>query len=68
MREFKINRNKKSSEPADELIAKHQNFGRFYHDYERLTKRSKKPVHRDPKLYLLMVLIAVILYLILSEE
>lgn len=67
MRKFSINREKKDLEPSDEQIKRHKDFSRLHHDYERLTKRGKKPIFRDPKLYLLMVLVGVILYLILSE-
>lgn len=67
MRKFSINREKKDLEPSDEQIKRHKDFSRLHHDYERLTKRGKKPIFRDPKLYLLMVLVGVILYLILSD-
>lgn len=68
MRKFSINRDKKELEPTDEQIKRHKDFSRLHHDYERLTKRGKKPIYRDPKLYLLFVLIGIILFLILMEE
>jgi hypothetical protein len=40
----------------------------LHHEYERLTKRGKKPIYGDPKLYLLMVLIGVIMLLLFLEE
>ena len=54
MRKFSIHREKKEIEPTDEQIKRHKDFARLHHDYERLTKRGKKPVYRDPKLYLLV--------------
>jgi hypothetical protein len=68
MRKFSINRDNKKLEPTDEQIKRHKDFSRLHHDYERLTKRGKKPIYRDPKLYLLFVLIGIILFLILMEE
>jgi hypothetical protein len=68
MRKFSINREKKDLEPSDEQIKRHKDFSRLHHDYERLTKRGKKPIYRDPKLYLILVLVGIILFLILTEN
>jgi hypothetical protein len=68
MRKFFINRGTTEKvEPTEQQINRHKNFGNFYHEYERLTKRGKKPIYQDPKLYLLIVLIGIILFLILAE-
>lgn len=67
MRKFSINRKKKDLEPTDEQIKRQKDFSRLHHDYERLTKRGKLPIYRDPKLYLLLVLIGVILFLIFMD-
>jgi len=68
MRKFSINREKKNLEPTDEQIKRQKDFSRLHHDYELLTKRGKKPIYRDPKLYLLFVLIGIILLLIFLEK
>ncbi len=67
MRKFRINRENNVG-PTEEQIARQKDFSRLHHEYERLTKRNKKPIYRDPKLYLLFVLIAIILMLILLSE
>jgi hypothetical protein len=67
MRKFSIHREKKEIEPTDEQIKRHKDFARLHHDYERLTKRGKKPVYRDPKLYLLVVIIGIVLLLAFLE-
>lgn len=67
MRKFSIHREKKEIEPTDEQIKRHKDFARIHHDYERLTKRGKKPVYRDPKLYLLVVIIGIVLLLAFLE-
>lgn len=68
MRKFSINREKKDLEPSDEQIKRHKDFSRLHHDYERLTKRGKKPIYKDPKLYLIYVIVGIILFLILSDS
>ncbi|MDP5010485.1 MAG: hypothetical protein NWQ47_04550 [Crocinitomicaceae bacterium] len=67
MRKFSIHREKKEIEPNDEQIKRHKDFARIHHEYERLTKRGKKPVYRDPKLYLLVVIIGIVLLLAFLE-
>lgn len=68
MRKFSINREKKDLEPTDAQIKRQKDFSRLHHEYERLTKRGKKPIYRDPKLYLLIVLIGIIILLIFFED
>lgn len=68
MRKFSINRKKKNHEPTDEQIKRQKDFSRLHHDYERLTKRGKKLIYKDPKLYLLIILIGIILLLIFLDE
>ena len=67
MRKFSIHREKKEIEPTDEQIKRHKDFARIHHEYERLTKRGKKPVYRDPKLHLLVVIIGIVLLLAFLE-
>jgi hypothetical protein len=68
MRKFSINREKKNLEPTDEQIKRHKDFSRIHHDYEILTKRGKRPIYRDPKLYLLFVIIGLVLLLLFLEK
>ena len=68
MRKFSINREKKDFEPSEDQIKRQKDFSRLHHDYEKLTKRGKKPIYRDPKLYLLFVLIGIILLMFLLDK
>jgi hypothetical protein len=68
MRKFSINREKKNLEPSDEQIKRHKDFSRLHHDYERLTKRGKRPLFKDPKLYLLLFLLGIIMLLVFLEK
>jgi hypothetical protein len=68
MRKFSVNREKESLEPTKEQIDRNKDFSRLHHDYERLTKRGKKPIYKDPKLYLLFVVIGTIMLLLFLGE
>ncbi len=65
MREYKVNRDpNKSTVPSKEQIDKHKDFATLSHKYEKLTKRPKKPLYKDPKLFIALVVIVIVAYLI----
>lgn len=69
MRKFEVNKEKKNLTPSEEQIKRQKkDFARLHHDYEKLTKRGKKPLYRDPKLYMLIVIVGIILLLLFLEE
>jgi len=68
MRKFSINRNNKKKEPTVEQIKRHKNFSRLSHDYEKLTKRSKRPLYKEPKLFLYLFLLGLIFYLMFIDK
>ena len=68
MREFKLNKEKKDLSPSDEQIKRQKDFSRLHHDYEKLTKRGRRPLYKDPKLLIFIILIAVILLLLFLES
>ena len=68
MREIKVNRTKKNLEPTPEQIRKHKDFSRLSHEYDRLTKRPKKPLYKDPKLFLLIFIILLVVFLMFMES
>lgn len=68
MRKFTLNKNSKEVTPTDEQIKRQKDFSRLHHDYERITKRGKKPLYRDPKLFLLFLVIGIILLLMFLGE
>ncbi len=67
MRKFVIHKTPKSSEPTKEQIERHKDFSRLRHDYEILTKRGKKPLYRDPKLWMLLFIIGLVVFLMFYE-
>ena len=69
MRKFELNKDKKNLTPTKEQIKRQKrDFSRLHHDYEKLTKRGKKPLYRDPKLFMLLFIIGIILFLPFLEE
>lgn len=67
MRKFSINKSKKSIEPSDEQIKRHKDFSHLSHEYEQLTKRPKKPIYKDPKRFLYLLIFLIVIYLIFTK-
>jgi len=68
MRKFIVNRNSKKITPSKVQMDRYRDFSRLYTDYELLTKKRTKPIYKDPKLYLLFVIIGVVLLLLMLAE
>lgn len=64
MKKYQLNKDKKPSLPSKEMMGKHKDFGKLFHEYETYTKRPKKPIYKDPKYFLFLFIIVVIVYLI----
>jgi len=67
MRKFKINR-KDKIEPSKEQLKRYKDFASVSHGYKRLTKRPKKPLYKDPKLFLIIFLLGLIAFLMFMEN
>lgn len=67
MRKFVRNTDNKKLNPTDAQIKRHKDFSRLHHDYEKLTKRGKKPLYKDPKLFILLFLLGLIMFLLFLE-
>lgn len=67
MRKFKVTSKAKPHEPTKEQLVRYKDFASISHRYERITKRPKKPLYKDPKLFLLLLLVGIILLLVLLE-
>lgn len=68
MKKFVRNIENKKTNPTDAQVKRQKDFSRLYHDYEKLTKRGKKPLFRDPKLFILLFLLGLIIFLIFMEN
>ena len=67
MRKFKLNTDKKDLSPTEAQIKRQKDFSRLHHDYEKLTKRGKKPLYRDPKIFILLFLLGLIMFLVFMD-
>lgn len=67
MRKFSVNTDQKKTMPTEEQIRRQKDFARLHHEYERLVKRGKKPLYRDPKLWMLIFILGLVLYLAFFE-
>lgn len=68
MRKFTVNKEKRELNPTEAQIKRQKDFSRLHHDYEKLTKRRKKPLYRDPKMFLFLLIIGIILLLVFLGE
>jgi hypothetical protein len=68
MRKFLIDRTSKEKEPTKEQIARQKDFSRLHHDYEKLSKRSKKRLYQDPKLWMLLFIVGLVIFLMVLES
>lgn len=67
MRKFRIQHKAKSNEPSREQIARYKDFASVSHRHDRITKRPKKALYRDPKLFLLLLIIGIVILLMFLE-
>ena len=67
MKKFILNKEKKNLNPTNEQINRQKDFSRLHHDYEKLTKRSKRPLYKDPKLFMLLFILGLVLFLMFYE-
>jgi len=69
MKKYKINRDKKTKEaiPSDRVIEKYRDFNQLRVSYNDVTKRSKIPLYKNKKMFLFLLLIALVAWVV-SEE
>jgi hypothetical protein len=67
MKKFILNKEKKDLNPSDAQIKRQKDFSRLHHEYEKVTKRSKRPLYKDPKLFMLLFILGLVLFLMFYE-
>lgn len=67
MRKFRLNTDTKPKEPTKEQLARYKDFASVSHQYDRIAKRPKKPLYKDPKLFLLLLVIGIVMLLLFLE-
>lgn len=64
MKKYKLNKDK-LEELSEEEIRKYKDFGKLVYNYQRAAKPIyKKPLYKDPKTFLVILIIALLAYLI----
>lgn len=63
MKKYKLN--KDNTQPSDDTINRYKDFGKVSHRFESLTRRPK-PLYKNPKVFLALVLIALLAWLLSS--
>ena len=66
MMKYKYNKNK--TQPSAEEINKHKDFGKLVTPYEEAQKRMHRPLYKDPKAFLALLLLLLILYLLTMKN
>lgn len=64
MRKYKVNREQPVKMPSKEAIEKYKNFSRLTHEYDNFVKRPKKPLYKDKKMFLIILLIGLVAILV----
>ena len=67
MKKYKLNTDKKSITPSNQSMENQKDFGKLFHQYENLAKRPKKPLYKDPKVFLIIVIVSLLVYLVFNE-
>jgi len=68
MRKFSVNRKDKQKPLSNDEINRYKNFSQLSHEYEQITKRPKKPLYQNRKLFLYLLLLGLILYILYIES
>lgn len=64
MKKYKINKDKKSPDITDEQIMKYKNFDSLFVSYKNITKRQKIPIYKNKKIFLFLILLALVAYVL----
>jgi len=66
MKEYKINKGQPKQLTTKQL-EKYKDFSKLTHAYDVLTKRRKKPLYKNPKVFIALILLALIAWLVAGE-
>lgn len=66
MKQYVVNKDGKKREVTDADIQRYKNFAEVKEKYQKLTYRPK-PLYKDPKSFLALLFIVILVYLLFSE-
>ncbi|MDG1915543.1 MAG: hypothetical protein P8I55_13260 [Crocinitomix sp.] len=64
MRTYKVNRKDTPKVPSKETIEKYKDFSALSHEYDKMVKRPKVPLYKDKKMFLVLLLVALVAILL----
>ena len=64
MRKYKINRNKERKLPPHSVSDKFKDFDKIRMQHGDITKQPKQPLYKNKKLFMLLLLIALVAYVV----
>ena len=67
MKKYKLNKDYVEKTPTEKETESFKDFGQLTHAYDKVVKRPKKPLYKDPKAFLGLLLIVIIAYLVFEE-
>jgi hypothetical protein len=69
MKKYRINKNQKAKPKLTKSdIQRYKSFNSLMLQYDEVTKRSKIPLYKNKKLFMLLLILALIAYLIFNFE
>lgn len=64
MRKYKINKDKDQKLPPAEVINKYKDFDKLRMQYSDITKRPKKPLYKNRRLFLFLLMVGLVAWLV----
>jgi len=66
-KKYKINKLLNENQPSDEEILKHKDFKKLSANYDKITKRPKMPLYKNPIAFIILVIVILILLFLFGE-
>lgn len=67
MKKYKLNKDLVDKTPSEQETESYKDFGQLTHAYDKVVKHQKKPLYKNPKAFLGLILIIVITWLVFEE-
>lgn len=63
-RRYRITPEGRSQQPTDSEVARYRDPKRLMYNYERAVRKPRRPIYRDPKAFLVLLLIVLLAFFI----
>jgi len=61
---FRISPEGPGREPSDDELRRYRDSGKLIHNYQQARDRLRRPIYKDPKAFLVLLLIALVAWLV----